>query len=76
MKFKMNMLLAAALLLTSCTQKPDSTTSLYAFEAAEAARKKWINTPEEPQAIHISEAEVPQQIDTLHTDSIIENLQN
>ena len=76
MKFKMNMLLAAALLLTSCSQKPDSTTSLYAFETAETARKSWINQSEEPQAIHIPEAEIPKQIDTLRTDTIIENLQN
>ena len=75
MKFKVNMLLAA-LLLTSCTQKPDSTTSLYAFDVAEAARKSWVNPPEEPQAIHIPEAGDPQQIDTLRTDTIIENLQN
>ena len=76
MKYKMNILLAAAFLLTSCTQKPDSTTCLYAFETAEAARKSWVNPPEEPQTIHTPEAEVPQQIDTLRTDTIIENLQN
>lgn len=75
MKFKMNMLFATALMVTSCSHRPDSTTSLYAFEAAEAARKNWITSPDKPLEDTLSVI-TEHQVDSVQTDTLIENLQN
>ena len=75
MKFKKTLFLSTALIIGSCTSKPDSTNGLYAFETAEAARKGWsISAEDKPKTDNDTHFELG--VDSLHTDSLIETLKN